>query len=246
MSFPMPPPSEQQGIIDQLIQMNLIHNEWNRLARSIDQLPENVYAPGTTNPDKAESIVAEAVRQGMTNRLSSAISELRLPSAQLHHGASKLDTQIAFQVGKLYSALLKQLDAISVVNDIDTSVADNASTEDFTEFHEKLRDKAKFSIDNQKLAVDSKNDNSVLKRKASKLGFDDQFNSLNKKVRVFYSTRILANFPPQKYNADVRLNQLVDALFSILPDEFQTRDDILDHIYGVIFDATFQCLIFNE
>ncbi|MFE0556216.1 hypothetical protein ACFW1P_09865 [Paenibacillus sp. NPDC058910] len=246
MENDIPSLKEQQEMIDILIGMNLQNHDWRGLARNINQNPEDVFPDGSTNPDKADAIVSTAVRYGKSADLFSAMSRLRSDTQDVKQvGISKLDNQIAIQLAGLYSELLRQLDTI---NDIDEADLDQLSgnVEDFTEFHEKLREKAKFSPSVQILAVDSKNDNSVLKRKAKKLGTDANFKLLNRKIQVFYSKRILVKFPPNEYSADFRFNELVEQLFSILPEEFQQRDDITDQIFGVIFDATFQCLIFNE
>lgn len=246
MENDIPSLKEQQNMIDILIGMNLQNHDWRGLARNINQNPEDVFPDGSTNPDKADAIVSTAVRYGKSADLSSAISRLRSNFQDVKQaGISKLDNHIAIQLAGLYSELLRQLDTINAIDEADLDQL-SGNVEDFTEFHEKLRDKAKFSPSVQVLAVDSKNDNSVLKRKAKKLGTDSNFKLLNKKVQVFYFKRILVNYPPNEYPADFRLNELAEQLFSILPNEFQQRDDISDQIYGVIFDATFQCLIFNE
>ncbi|KYG93731.1 hypothetical protein ABEW24_06395 [Paenibacillus jamilae] len=247
LSSHTPSPKEQQQLIQSLCEMNLQVYDWRCLARSIDQNPEDVFGEGTTNPQKADSIVTTAVRYGTSLELTFEIERLRSNSARLgSNRLSKLDTQIAFQLSNLYSVLLEQLDSINAIEESDTSTSDKSVAEDFTKFHDKLKNKAKFSPSNQTLAVRSKNDNGVLKRKAKKLGFDDHFVLLNQKVQKFYSKRILVRFPPDQYNADYRLNELVNELFNILPEEYQVREDIEDQIYGVIFDTTFQCYIFNE
>lgn len=247
LSSQTPSPREQQSIIQSLCEMNLQSYDWRSLARSINQNPEDIFGEGHNNPQRADALVTCAVRYGVSLELGFEIEKMRSKNAQFGTtNISKLDAHIAIQLSKLYSVLLEKLDEINAIEEPATPNLSKGMVEDFTDFHDKLKNRAKFSPTNQALAVRSKNDNGVLKRKAKKLGFEDHFVLLSEKIQKFYSKRILGRFPPDEYNADYRLNELVNELFNILPQEFQHREDIEDQIYGVIFDTTFQCLIFNE
>ncbi|MFK9118344.1 hypothetical protein ABEI56_05015 [Peribacillus castrilensis] len=240
-------PIEIQNIIDQVLSLGITESQWGTLSRRLNIEPTAVFSERFTSPERAEALVNKAVQLGKHQQLIEFAKEL-LTLAIHHHddllNISSLDTKIALKFGELYKELLYKLDEANRYTPNAQVANEPLLAEDFTDFKDKLKNKAHFSKSNQKLGIDSKNENTVLKRKARKLGYD-KYGEINKRVRNYYNRRILTEYPPNTYNADFRLKVLVDELFVFLPEEFQD-EEALDHLNGIVFDTTSQCWIFNE
>ncbi|PFD66894.1 hypothetical protein COK34_06965 [Bacillus thuringiensis] len=236
-------------LIDDLNLLCLTVSQWERLSLEMGINPLDIFGVSFNNLEKGQALVDRVIQLGRHNSLietAKRVCHQYVSSFDEVQGnrprIGRLDNKIAIKLGELYKELLLKLDE-SEINETDKNASDE-ETKDFTEFKEKLREKAKFSPSNRILAIESKNENTVLKRKAKKLGYS-KYEEINKKIRSYYNMRILVNYPPDRFNADQRLSFLVNELFEFLPEELQ-EEEAIDYLYGLIFDTTFKCYIFNE
>jgi hypothetical protein len=247
---------EKQEMIDKLIALSFSPFQWNELARKYDINPNDIYAEKATNPEKSEAIVNKICQIQEHQNFIACAKELCQSTVQkipveiaIRNNLSKLDTAVSIKFGNLYKELLEKIELAESINGDEDVVEDNnvleAEERQFVDFKDKLENKAKFSKSNRELAIERKNDNTVLKRKAQKLGFG-QYEEINNRIRHIYNNRILTNYPSHIFNADNRLSIILNELFDYLPPEFQEDDEAIDYLYGMIFDTTFKCFIFNE
>lgn len=243
-----------QEIIEELLTLALNAEQWKALARRSGINPLEVFGENYNNPQKADALVERAMQFDKEENLINIAKDLSCAAVIVDEQSnsnrttfSKLDTQLAIKLGELYQELLVKLNEAEEEYEEEEFSGANDNVDDgnkIIEFKRKLRDVAEFSPSNCIHAIDSKNENTVLKRKAKKLGFD-KYEELIKKMRNYYNKRILSRYPPNLYNADKRLEIMIDELFEFLPANFQD-DDAIDYLNGIIFDTTFQCKIFNE
>ncbi|MDH2363469.1 hypothetical protein [Priestia megaterium] len=238
-------------LCDDLIDLSLSIAQWDRLAVEMQINPSNIFGANFTNLDKAQALVDRVCQLGTHNELISCANKIckeygAVPnSVSLHKSKiGKLDNRIAAKLGELYEELLSKLKEEETKETVSEDSDEEVEETDYTEFKEKLMKKAKFSPSNYNFAIESKNENTVLKRKAKKLGYS-KYEEINKKIRNYYNMRILVNYPPDKFNADQRLSYLVNELYEFLPEYLQD-DEAIEYLYGLIFDTTFRCFIFNE
>lgn len=242
-----PGPMEMERMISELIVLNLQKHQWNMLALKINEFPQNIYPNNFINPEAAYILVERAMQKGLCNELMCEIDKYKnsptvevVQETQMKNSNNSLDTHITRKFGKMFEELLNALEKYQGEYEDN----DKLDSEEFTRFIYKLEHKARFPESIRLDAINLKNENTVLQRKASKLGFV-KYQNLKQRVKQLYN-RILARYPYTQYSAEYRLNVLVDELYSILPEEYQDMDDTIENLQGIVFDTTYSCLIFNE
>lgn len=230
-------PEAEDTLIKKIISCRLSESQYNRLARLLGEYPQNIYPGSSNNEEKANMIVTRANQKEQCDLI-----ERELPNMiSFNPTARSLNSQLAIAFGRLYEDLLKSLE--SMPDDTEEDIEDN-SVDEHTEFREKLKKKARFSESTRELAIFHKNDNSVIQRKAKKLGYKS-YVKIELKVRQLYQS-VLAEYPAEQYSAERRLSELLNKLYSFLSDEYKENFDTTDHLYGIIFGTASRCLIFNE
>ncbi|MBG9611829.1 hypothetical protein [Bacillus cereus] len=235
-------PQAEGRLVDRLISLKLTENQFNQLARSINEFPENIFSKQFTNEQRADVLVSRANQKGNYHLIEDELERMFLPSTRLIN-ATSVDTYLAFDFGRLYQELLKSLETIELIEKEEEGIL-NSNFVKHIEFKVKLRYKAKFQASTRKLGLKHKNDNSVLQRKAQKLGYqsyreiDDKVSQLYQEIMIEYP---VGSFPPEK-----RLNELLKKLCEFIPEEYRNSRNTTDYLYGIIFGTTAQCLIFNE
>ncbi|MFS1516399.1 hypothetical protein V1503_07805 [Bacillus sp. SCS-151] len=233
-------PEAEDALIKKIIGCELNESQFNALARVLGEYPQNIYPSLSNNELKANIIVTRANQKEKCNLIEKEI-DIMISFKQDKVTTRSLNNQLAIAFGKLYEDLLNSLEAL----DDDVEVENEGSSDDeHTEFRVKLKNKARFSESTSELAVFHKNDNSVMQRKAKKLGYKS-YNKIELKVRQLYQS-VLAEFPVEEYSAEKRLSDLLNKLYSFLTEEYKESLDTSDHLYGIIFGTASRCLIFNE
>jgi len=239
-------PKEEDILIRKIISCGLNEHHFDSLARAIDEYPQNIFPNFSNNEDKANLIVTRANQTEKCHLIESKLDSLFLTHSNNLYPKT-LDNQLAIVFGRLYEDLLKSIESADFgnvdesINQIDTNDNKGAS---HTEFTVKLEEKAKFTESTRVLAIIHKNDNSVMQRKARKLGYKS-YNSIEIKVGQLYQT-VLTEYPVEQYSAEKRLRELLNKLYSFLPEIYKDKIDTTDHLYGIIFGTASSCLIFNE
>jgi len=239
-----------QEMIDSLVALSLNSDQCRTLSRRIGIEPSSIFADSDTNYRKIEALVERARQLGIEETLSSKANELcsktnlqKTKTIGETNTFSKLDTAMAIKFGELYNELLLKIGDNGGPS-FKKKGGQSKIPQDLIDFEVKLKDIAKFSPSNCVLGVDSKNNNSVLKRKAKKLGYN-KYEEIIIQIIDYYSKRILTQYPPSTYNADKRLDIMAEELFEFLPENLQDAD-APRYLNGLIFDTTSQCKIFNE
>ncbi|REE84559.1 hypothetical protein A8990_11494 [Paenibacillus taihuensis] len=242
----------KQDLIDELISLSLNTTQWNSLARNYYINPADIYSEKSTNPEKAEALVERICQLGAQENLITTAKGIIYQNTEfvpaLGEKLSKLDYKVALKFGNLYKELLQKIEEAESNPDTYNFDENNDENEDhrkIIKFQDKLENRAKFSESNRELAIEKRNENSVLRRKAQKLGFG-KYEDLTKRIRHIYNNRILPICPPKNYSADYRLTIILNELFEYLPIDYQEDDEAEDYLYGMIFETMFQCFIFNE
>ncbi|AQS43102.1 hypothetical protein LSG23_03450 [Bacillus velezensis] len=230
-------PEAEDTLIKKIISCELSESHYNSLARLLGEYPQNIYPGSSNNEEKANMIVTRANQKEQCDLIERELSNM----ISFNPTARSLNSQLAIAFGRLYEDLLKSLE--SMTDDTEEDIKEN-SVNEHTEFREKLKKKARFSESTRELAIFHKNDNSVIQRKAKKLGYKS-YVKIELKVRQLYQS-VLAEFPAEQYSAERRLSELLNKLYSFLSDEYKENFDTTDHLYGIIFGTASRCLIFNE
>lgn len=233
-------PEAEDTLIKKIIGCELSESQFNSLARVLGEYPQNIYPASSNNEEKANIIVTRANQKGRCDLLESELSNM-ISFNQIALVPKTLNNQLAIAFGKLYEDLLNSLETFDGEVEEET---EDSSDDEHIEFRVKLEKKARFSESTRELAVFHKNDNSVLQRKAKKLGYKS-YNKIELKVRQLYQS-VLAEFPTEQYSAEKRLNELLNKLYSFLTEEYKENLETTDHLYGIIFGTASRCLIFNE
>ncbi|MFK4475366.1 hypothetical protein ABH897_005155 [Paenibacillus sp. RC73] len=238
-----PTEPEIQNMIETIVSVRPTHAQLKGLVRNIiKESPANLLPQNCTVPVAVDIIVERAVQLGVHEQLMDTISNASNITSEFLYTSTSLDIHIANQFGQTFVELLTCLQEMSEEEfQRYTAEIDKA---DITNFEEKLKQKAGFSEDMQQIAKISKIDISVLQRTAKKLGFL-KYNQLKKRVVKVY-LRVKDKYPPTKFSADYRFQRLLDEMFECLPDAYKNMINIDDQITGIIFDTTYDCLIFNE
>lgn len=246
MAMLLPSEPEKQRIIDSVHQMKPSYDQIEKVCRAvIGEQPNDVYSRHATTIQAISSVVDRAAQLGLTDKLLPVFRTVILdsPIERYSPAVKPLDIDLATQFGNMFTALLDALGSMSE-EELDKFTAD-IDTADMTDFKDKIENRAKFSKDKQELAMRSRTEISVLQRIAKKLGYS-QYNKLKKKVMYLYF-RICSEYPAHQYNADYRLERLLEHLYEQLPPTIREKfDESLDHLTGVIFDTAYDCYIFND
>lgn len=242
-------PKEEDRLIKRIISGGLNEQHFDSLARAIDEYPQNIYPKFSNNEEKANIIVARANQKEQCHLIELELNSLF--STHLNYLYPKtLDNQIALAFGKLYEDLLKSIESVDIgnleenINQDNTSGEKDSKESNPTKFKVKLEKKAKFAESTRELAIIHKNDNLVMQRKARKLGFKS-YNNIEIKVGQLYQS-VLIEYPVGKYPAEKRLSELLNKLYSFLPEIHKDKLETTDYLYGIIFGTASRCLIFNE
>lgn len=232
-------PQAEEQLIQKLISLKLVDAQFNSLTRSIGIEPSTIFSNHFTNVEKAEVLVNRANQLGCYKELEYELDNNLFTPYTTIPTSTVFDNNLAFDFGLLYEELLTSIPIES--NHI--TPTNNSGFFEHIEFRAKLRFKAKFKPSTRKTAIIYKNDNSVLQRKAQKLGFNSYY-EIEIKVSQLYQ-EILARFPVEDFPAEVRLSILLNNLFGSLPESLRTPKTT-SYLYGIIFGTAAQCLIFNE
>lgn len=232
-------PQAVEQLIQKLISLKLEDAQFNSLSRSIGIDPASVFSIYHTNIEKAERLVNRANQLGCYKQLEFELDNNLFKNYTTIPTNPILDNNLAFDFGLLYEELLRSIPRDS--NQLHTT--NNSRFFEHIEFRAKLRFRAKFNVSLRKTAIIYKNDNSVLQRKAQKLGFNS-YREIDIKVSQLYQ-EVLIDFPVGTFSAEIRLNNLFNRLLYSLP-ESQRNEKASNYLYGIIFGTAAQCLIFNE
>ncbi|WP_045521369.1 hypothetical protein [Neobacillus niacini] len=236
-------PQAEGNLVERLIQLKLSEKQFNELARCIGEYPQNIFSNQYTNEQKAEAIVSRANQKGNYHLIDEELKKMFIPpTASIN--TTGINTYLAIGFGKLYQDLLSSLEKVEVTDNGQSEGFPNGSFVKHMEFKAKLRFKAKFKPSTRKLGIEQKNDNSVLQRKAKKLGFQS-YRDIDIKVSQLYQ-EVLIEYPVEKFSPEMRLNELLKKLYLFLPEEHRKNINTTNYLYGIVFGTTAQCLIFNE
>ncbi|PAD93583.1 hypothetical protein [Shouchella clausii] len=238
-------PKEEDELIRTIISSGLNEHHFDSLARTIDEYPQNIYPKSSNNEDKANIIVTRANQKEKCHLIKSELSSFfSIQSNNLY--PKTLDNQIALSFGKLYEDLLRAIESEDIGHLEEFIHQDKIieNKDNHTEFKVKLEKKAQFTESTRELAFIHKNDNSVMQRKAKKLGYKS-YSNMEIKVGQLYQS-VLTEYPVGQYPAERRLRELLHKLYSFLPEKHQDKVDTTDYLYGIIFGTASRCLIFNE
>lgn len=237
-------PQAEGQLVDKLINMSLSEIQFNKLARCIDVYPQNIFSNQYTNEQKAEALVSRANQKGNFHLIEEELEKILIPPTSGINATGIINTYLAFDFGRLYQDLLNSLEKVEVTEKEQSEGFINGSLVRHIEFKAKLRFKAKFKPSTRKLAIVHKNDNSVLQRKARKLGFES-YRDIDIKVSQLYQ-EVLIEYPVEKFSPEKRLNELLNKLYLFLPEDHRSNNNTTNYLYGIIFGTTAQCFIFNE
>ncbi|ARU62934.1 hypothetical protein CBW65_19570 [Tumebacillus avium] len=239
MNLKNPSPSEVQEIIIHIsTSYKPDFDQLKILARVINEEPSDIYPVICTRKQALDLLVERAAQTNSCEKLLENV-ELLLPSTQSNQFLKRpLEIKNAQEFGEIFEELINRIE------NIDLDEGSPVGANDFTEFETKLKVKAKFSPSMQSYAKLSKMENSVLQRTAKKLGFS-KYPKIKKKVMRIY-LNLLASYPSDQFTADQRYKILLNVLFEILSKDTQSIDEVEERLAGIIFDTTYDCLIFNE
>lgn len=239
-------PRAEGILVEKLINSNLSEEQFNQLARRIDEYPVNIYSSQFNNEQRADALVKRANQIGKCNLIEEGLDIMFLKPLQPVNETS-IQTYLAFDFGRLYKDLLLALEKIELTEKEDYEGKEGFFNGEFVkhiEFKVKLKYKAKFKESTRRLGILHKNDNSVLQRKAKKLGFQS-YREIDTKVSQLYQ-EIMVEYPVDTFSPEKRLNELLKKLMSFLPEEQRNSINVTNYLYGIIFGTAAQCLIFNE
>lgn len=236
-------PQAEGQLIDRLINLKLTETQFNKLARCIDEYPQNIFSIHYTNEQKAEAIVSRANQKCNFHLIEEELNNMFIPPTSSIN-TTDFDTYLAFDFGRLYQDLLNSLETVEVTDQVNKEGFLNTDFIRHIEFKAKLRFKAKFKPSTRKLGIEHKNDNTVLQRKAQKLGFQS-YREIDIKVGQLYQ-EILIEYPVETFSPEKRLNELMSKLRLFIPEEQRNNRYTTNYLYGIIFGTVAQCLIFNE
>lgn len=236
-------PQAEDRLVERLINSRLTETQFNHLARSIGLFPQDIFSNQFTNEQRAEVLVSRANQMGYCDLIEEQLDKM-FATHTSSTNAIAINTYLAFEFGRLYQDLLNSLEKVEVID----KEKDKGPYKDgffkYIEFKSKLMFRAKFKPSTRKLAIQHKNDNSVLQRKARKLGFQS-YHEIDIKVSHLYQ-EVLIEYPVEKFPPEKRLNALLNKLYLHLPEKYRNNDNTTNYLYGIIFGTTAQCLIFNE
>lgn len=155
---------------------------------------------------------------------------------------AELTDRIVVRFGSLLQEMLDFFDSTSDEEIAAALLAQKEESKNVRRLQKKLSD-AEFSESFVKYAKRTRNDLSVIHRKAELLGFHG-YTRLQDRVSSVWVHVIERLYPKTEYTPEQQYHRLIDLLYSrCLHQKHRDIDDIDDLLAGIIFDTVANCVI---